>query len=85
MRRLPQRYTPFLFAVVQAAVTTGLATAITAHHSAPLGLVFVTHWLVSWAVAWVVMVPVVLVAAPAINRSIAAMTDGGEPHHQQNP
>ena len=83
MRRLPQRFAPFLFSVTQACVTTGLATAIATTDTTPLGLVFLERWMGSWMIAWAVMIPVVILAAPVIERSVAALTDSapsGESH-----
>ena len=84
MPRLPHRYAPFLFAIAQAAVTTGLATAIATQQSTPLGLMFLTQWLSSWAIAWTVMVPVVLIGAPVITRSIRALTEERGGHRGQS-
>jgi uncharacterized protein DUF2798 len=35
---------------------------------------FSTHWLQSWLVSWLLMLPVVIFAAPAIRRLAHAMT-----------
>ncbi|MBX9588070.1 MAG: DUF2798 domain-containing protein [Hyphomonadaceae bacterium] len=80
--RVPQRYAPFIFSVIQAAVTTGIATAIATGQTTALGFLFVKHWLSSWGIAWVTMVPVVVAAAPLIHRSIAMLT-GGPDHRDQ--
>jgi hypothetical protein len=37
---------------------------------------FVANWLKSWLIAWIVMTPFVLLAAPLINRAVAALTRG---------
>jgi hypothetical protein len=39
---------------------------------------FVTNWLKSWVIAWIIMTPFVLLAAPLINRAVAALTRGDE-------
>ncbi|KAB2916629.1 MAG: DUF2798 domain-containing protein [Hyphomicrobiaceae bacterium] len=82
MALFPRRYAPFLFSVVQAAVTTGAATAIATHQTTTLGFVFVRYWLSSWGLAWMMMVPVVVAAAPLIHRSVAALTGSSG---QQDP
>jgi hypothetical protein len=70
---LPRRYAHFLFAAMQSALTSSIAAAI-----ASLNLIwaggFLGHWLRSWAVAWVLMLPVVIIAAPVILRLSEFMT-----------
>jgi hypothetical protein len=39
---------------------------------------FISHWLKSWLIAWIVMTPFVLLAAPLINRAVAALTRVGD-------
>jgi hypothetical protein len=76
MPRLPRSYLHFLFAAVQSALTTSIAAAIASFDRIRMGGFF-QHWLQSWAVAWVVMLPVVIVAAPAILRLSEFMTRPG--------
>jgi hypothetical protein len=42
---------------------------------------FVRHWLASWLIAWIMMLPVVVLAAPAI-RSLAVALTREEPTRQ---
>jgi hypothetical protein len=67
MLRLPHRYAHYLFAAVQSALTSSIAAAIASFNFIWTGG-FLGHWLQSWAVAWIVMLPVVILAAPAILR-----------------
>lgn len=65
MLGIPRRYSHFVFSVIQSGLTCAIAAAIAsvpwlASHD------FLQHWLVSWVVAWLTMLPVVLLAAPAI-------------------
>ena len=73
MLPIPRRHAHYVFAVIQSGLTTLIASGI-----ASLPLLgsdrLVRNWLVSWATAWVVMLPVVVVAAPAIRRLAEAMT-----------
>jgi hypothetical protein len=73
MPRPPHRYAHFLFAAIQSALTSSIAAAIASFNLIWLGG-FLGHWLRSWAVAWIVMLPVVIVAAPAILRLSELMT-----------
>ncbi|WP_041802311.1 DUF2798 domain-containing protein [Rhodopseudomonas palustris] len=67
MFAIPRRYSHFVFSVIQSGMTCAVAAAIA---SLPLtgAAVFLRHWLQSWLLSWTVMLPVVLVAAPAIRR-----------------
>jgi hypothetical protein len=81
--KLPRRYAPFVYGVIQAAVTTAIATAIATHQMTDFNLMFVQRWIVSWLLAWVSMLPVVIVVSPIIQRAVLALTatagpsDGG--------
>ena len=70
--RLPKRYGHFVFAVVQACLTCGIASGIS--HAADPARTFVAHWLVSWSLSWAAMVPVVLLATPLIRKVVMLMT-----------
>ena len=65
MLGIPRRYSHFDFGVIQSGVTSGIAAAIA---SAPFlaGGTFLLHWLQSWIAAWIIMLPIVMFAAPAI-------------------
>jgi hypothetical protein len=73
MLGIPRRYGHFLFAVIQSGMTSAIAAAIA---SAPFldDSTFLIHWLGSWLVAWTVMAPIVLLAAPIIRRLVLALT-----------
>src|SRR5689334_357586 len=64
MARLPQKYAPFVFGVIQAAITTAVATAIATHQLTEFGLLFLERWAFAWLVAWLTMLPVVILLAP---------------------
>ncbi len=60
---------PCVFSVIQSGLTCAIAAAIAGVPSLATHD-FLAHWLVSWVAAWIMMLPVVLLAAPAI-RSIS--------------
>ncbi|MFN3745812.1 MAG: DUF2798 domain-containing protein [Hyphomicrobiaceae bacterium] len=68
--QLPHRYAPYAYGILQAAITTAVATAIAIYPLAHSALEFVERWMVAWGVAWLTMLPVVLVAAPFIQRAV---------------
>ncbi|UEM09770.1 DUF2798 domain-containing protein [Bradyrhizobium barranii subsp. barranii] len=65
MLGIPRRYSHFVFGVIQSGLTSLIAAGI-ASFPAPGAKVFLAHWMVSWLVAWAAMLPIVLLAAPAI-------------------
>jgi hypothetical protein len=67
MLGIPRRYSHFLYAVIQSGLTCAIAAAIA---SAPFlsQHAFIRHWLQSWGMSWLLMLPVVLFAAPMIRR-----------------
>ncbi|WP_232627889.1 DUF2798 domain-containing protein [Methylobacterium sp. Leaf118] len=73
MLPIARRHHHYVFAVLQSGLTTLLASGI-----ASLPLIdesrFVQHWLWSWLTAWMLMVPVVVMAAPTIRRIALALT-----------
>jgi Protein of unknown function (DUF2798) len=75
MARLPLRFAPFVRGMIQAAVTTGIATAIALHQWTDFSLSFIGLWSQSWVVAWLTMLPVVILCAPVIERAVHAMTE----------
>ncbi|SDI04692.1 Protein of unknown function [Bradyrhizobium sp. Rc2d] len=65
MLGIPRRYSHFVFGIIQSGLTSLIAAGIA---SLPAGSarVFLGHWMVSWLIAWAAMLPIVLLAAPAI-------------------
>ena len=59
--KIPARYEHFVFGVVQSGLTCAVAAAIaTTPHA--LDLAFAGRWLNAWALSWVSMLPVVVLA-----------------------
>jgi hypothetical protein len=65
MLGIPRRYSHFLFGAIQSALTCLIAAGIASIPSWGSGS-FLKHWLLSWLIAWIAMLPVVMLAAPAI-------------------
>ena len=65
MPGIPRRYSHFVFGIIQSGLTSLIAAGIA---SVPAGnaLDFLAHWMASWLIAWAAMLPIVLLAAPAI-------------------
>jgi FtsH-binding integral membrane protein len=73
MLRIPRRYSHFVYGVIQSGLTCAIAAAIASFSFLASGT-FVTHWLQSWSVAWIMMLPVVMFAAPAIRNLTHILT-----------
>ncbi len=73
MIKLPARFRPYAFGVIQSGLTCAVAAAIASAAYVPSGM-FLSHWLRSWLLAWITMVPIVLLAAPFIQRLARSLT-----------
>jgi Protein of unknown function (DUF2798) len=73
MLGIPRRYTHFVFGVIQSGLTCLIAAGIASLPSLAGGN-FLQHWLSCWLIAWITMLPVVLLAAPAIRSLAIALT-----------
>jgi len=73
MLGIPRRYAHFVYGAIQAGLTSAIAAAIA---SFPLfsNYLFIIHWLRSWLIAWALMLPVVVFAAPFIRNLSYALT-----------
>ncbi|SHN85791.1 DUF2798 domain-containing protein [Bradyrhizobium erythrophlei] len=73
MLRIPRRYSHFVFGVIQSGLTSLIAAGIASFPSLARGN-FLQNWATSWLIAWAAMLPVVVLAAPAIRSLALAMT-----------
>ena len=73
MLGIPRRYSHFIFGVIQAGLTSLIAAGIASFPIAKSGAVCF-HWLSSLFVAWIAMLPVVVLAAPAIRAISISLT-----------
>lgn len=76
MFAIPRRYSHFVFGVLQSGLTCFIAAGIASRPSLATGY-FLWNWLSSWLVSWAAMLPVVLLAAPAIRSLAMALTREG--------
>lgn len=74
MARVPKRFAPLLYGVVQAAITTAVSTAVAVYQWAGFGPAYLSGWLTSWAAALLMMLPVVVLISPLIKRVVSAAT-----------
>ncbi|MBR0965992.1 DUF2798 domain-containing protein [Bradyrhizobium diazoefficiens] len=73
MLGIPRRFSHFVFGVIQSGLTSLIAAGIA---SLPAGgaMIFLKHWMTSWLIAWAAMLPIVLLAAPAIRAFALRLT-----------
>ena len=69
MLTIPRRHSHFIFAAIQSGLTSLIAAGIASFPLVTTGQ-FLAHWLLSWVIAWLTMLPVVVLAAPLI-RSVS--------------
>jgi len=62
---IPRRFSHFVFGVIQSGLTSLIAAGIASFPSIASGN-FLRNWMLSWLVSWLTMLPLVVVAAPAI-------------------
>jgi FtsH-binding integral membrane protein len=70
---IPRRFSHFVYGVIQSGLTCAIAAGIASFPFVATGA-FVNHWLQSWLVAWIMMLPIVLFAAPAIRKLTQILT-----------
>lgn len=73
MRFLPSRYSHFAFGVIQSGLTSGIAAGIASAPFIAEGK-FLSNWLAAWALSWLIMLPIVILAAPIIRAAVMMMT-----------
>ena len=73
MLGIPRRYSHFVFGIIQSGLTSLIAAGI-ASFPAASAMIFVGHWMTSWLIAWAAMLPIVLLAAPAIRTFALRLT-----------
>jgi hypothetical protein len=70
---IARKHSHFVFGALQAGLTSLIAAFIASFPAATV-LQFFGHWMSSWLIAWVVMLPVVILAAPFIRSASIALT-----------
>jgi ABC-type bacteriocin/lantibiotic exporter with double-glycine peptidase domain len=73
MLGIPRRFSHFVYGVIQSCLTCAIATGIASLPFLATGS-FVLHWAQSWVLAWLMMLPIVLFAAPAIRKLTQFLT-----------
>jgi hypothetical protein len=73
MLAIPRRHDHFVFGIIQSGLTCAIAAAIASYPFMANGS-FIEHWIRAWLLSWLMMLPVVILAAPAIRRLADMLT-----------
>lgn len=73
MTLIPARYSHLTFGVIQSGLTSGVSAAVA---SVPFWAErsFIAHWLSAWSISWLIMLPIVVFAAPVIKSLVHRIT-----------
>ena len=71
--KIPARYRHLIFGVIQSGLTCAVAAAIASLPFYAEGS-FASHWIHTYLYSWMIMLPVVVIAAPVIRRIVDAIT-----------
>ena len=73
MLGIPRHYSHFVFGAIQSGLASMIASGIASFALLAVGNFF-RNWLASWFISWALMLPLVLIAAPAIRSLSLALT-----------
>jgi uncharacterized membrane protein len=74
MARLPTRHAPLAYGVIQVAITTAVATGIAICQSVGFSQNALLKWVGAWLASLLVMLPLVVVISPLVQRLVKALT-----------
>ncbi len=70
---VPRRYSHFVFGIIQSGLTSAIASGVASIALLSEGRFF-ANWLPAWLGSWMLMLPIVILAAPFIRRLAHALT-----------
>jgi len=70
---VPRRHSHFVYGALQSGLTTGIATGVASAGYFDEAM-FLARWGQAWLTSWALMIPVVLFAAPVIQRLTRLLT-----------
>lgn len=71
---IPRRCAQLTYGIIQAAITTAVATTVSLVQSLNGAALSPAHWLTCWGYSLVVTLPVVIIISPIIQRMVLALT-----------
>jgi hypothetical protein len=76
--RISERHSHLVFGLIQSAITCAIAAGIASIPFMETGS-FAVHWAKAWAISWVSMLPVVILAAPFIRALVDRFVRDSKP------
>ncbi|WP_088140369.1 DUF2798 domain-containing protein [Achromobacter xylosoxidans] len=73
LKKLPQRYAPFLMPLVLSVFMSAIVSAVATAASVGVGPDFVVSWPSAWGASWIVAFPSLLLLLPVVRRIVAWM------------
>lgn len=74
MALISPRFAPLVYGVIQAAITSAVATTIATFQAGLSGFSLLRYWLGCWSLSWLAMLPVVVLVSPLIQRAVRSLT-----------
>lgn len=74
MLKLAPKYAPLVYGIIQAAITSAVATGIANYQLVGFEMEFLQKWARSWSISWLTMLPIVVLVAPFIHRAVIGLT-----------
>lgn len=72
---IPKRYAPIVYGIIQAAMTSAVATTVSLSQSPGGTALSPAHWLSCWTSSLLATLPLVILIAPIIQRIVLALTE----------
>ncbi|MFM9975276.1 MAG: DUF2798 domain-containing protein [Beijerinckiaceae bacterium] len=73
MIRIPEERAPVVFGIIQAGLTSLVASGVGVYQLSGFGPDTMVNWFLAWLTAWAMMLPIVIFAAPHIQRIVLAV------------
>ena len=70
---VPRRYAHYVFGIIQSGLTSAIASGVASMALLSEGR-FLSNWIPAWLGSWMVMLPIVILAAPVIRRLSHVLT-----------
>lgn len=75
---LPRRFAPMTYGLIQAAITTAVATTVSFVQSSNSVGLSPAHWLICWGYSLIATLPIVIIVSPVIQRMVLALTKSSQ-------
>ena len=72
---IPKRFAPLTYGILQAAVTSAVATTVGTLQSPADSAGMAISWLTNWSLSWLAMVPIVVLVSPLLQRAVLSLVE----------